>query len=55
MKRHWQCACGSQRKIKKCCERKLNNLRRKIPAVRAAEVLRALKLTRSPYKGPLLS
>lgn len=55
LKRHWQCPCGSGRKIKKCCELKLNALRNKIPAKRAAEVLRILKLERSPYKGPALA
>ena len=58
LKRHWQCPCGSGRKIKKCCERKLNALRRKIPSRRAAEVRellgKVLGIEQSPYNGPQL-
>ena len=52
LKRHWQCPCGSGRKIKRCCEGKINTLRRKIPSKRAVEVLELLRMTRSPYNGP---
>lgn len=31
LKKHWKCPCGSGKKVRKCCEPKIKDLRRKVP------------------------
>jgi hypothetical protein len=54
LKRHWDCPCGRGRKIARCCQTKIVDLRRKIPPAVARKALEQLGLQSSPYTGPRL-
>jgi hypothetical protein len=54
LKRHWDCPCGSGRKIARCCRARIRDLRTKIPPAIARSALERLGLKSSPYKGPRL-
>lgn len=49
LKKHYECPCGSGKKIKKCCFGKLRDLRQKIPAYIAADSIRRLGKRKPPY------
>jgi hypothetical protein len=49
MKGHWECPCGSGRKIRKCCRARIEDLRNKIPSQTARRALEVLWATKSPY------
>lgn len=51
-KRHWECPCGSGKKIKNCCARQISEIRRKIPATIAKHTLKTLGVTSRLYQGP---
>jgi hypothetical protein len=54
LKLHWDCPCGSGRKIEKCCKSRIIDLRSKIPAATAAKAMKTLGIAASPYNGPRL-
>lgn len=54
VKGHWDCPCGSGLKIRRCCQARIADLRRKIPSGIARRARERLGLTSSPYKGPRL-
>lgn len=54
IKLHYECPCGSGKKIKRCCHTKVAGLRRKIPWQLARERLQALKIGK-PYRGSRLA
>ena len=52
LKTHWDCPCGSGRKIRKCCASKIVDLRGKIPPAVARAAVNRLGGDNRPYKGP---
>jgi len=46
LKQHCECPCGSGRKIRKCCQKRVADLRRKIPPAVARKACERLGLTR---------
>lgn len=54
-KPHFECPCGSGKKIKRCCQAKVEDLRGKIPWRLAQQRLQALKVkVDTPYRGAKL-
>jgi len=49
LKLHWECPCGSGRKIKKCCQRRIADLRRKVPPAIARRSAEQLGLVSVPH------
>lgn len=47
-KPHWDCPCGSGKKIRKCCQRKIADLRRKVPPAIARKSAEQLGLVSVP-------
>lgn len=54
MKNHWECPCGSGLKIRRCCQDRIVDLRRRIPPAVARKALERLGPNTSPYSGPRL-
>lgn len=54
LKGHWDCPCGRGRKIGRCCQSRIADLRRKISPDVARTARNQLGLTSSPYNGPRL-
>jgi hypothetical protein len=53
-KPHYQCPCGSGKRIKRCCHTRVADLRRKISWQLARDRLQALKIGK-PYRGSRLA
>ena len=49
LKPHWDCPCGSGKKIKQCCRRKINDMRYKIPVAMARASFALLEVDAVPY------
>jgi hypothetical protein len=54
LKLHWDCPCASGRKIARCCQARIRDLRRKTPPAVARSALERLGLKSWRYKGPRL-
>lgn len=54
LKTHWDCPCGSGKRIRDCCQRNVTDLRSKIPAGTAKKSWARLGAGASPYLGPKL-
>ena len=54
LKHHWECPCGSGRRIRRCCASRIRELRRKIPHGIARQSLNKLCTGSKPYIGPRL-
>lgn len=52
LKDHWDCPCGSGKRIRRCCVSRLRDLRAKIPHRTARDTLNKLCPGARPYKGP---
>ena len=52
LKEYWECPCGSGKKIRQCCRKKLLDLRTKIPPSTARKSYSLLGLKVTPYNGP---
>jgi hypothetical protein len=54
LKDHWECPCGSGRRIRRCCADQIRDLRRKIPPAVARQSLEKVCTGAKPYRGPRL-